>query len=156
MEAPGIGPITNQVIDYLLKYPSKPWLDWYDRYFQEVTEKLKNDRNKKENSRVLNTRSHLDQQAYCGIYQDRMVGNLSIAIEEGSLILRFNNNPAFQARLNHWHFETFKINWLDPYIPSGWLTFQLNSLGEPIKILLDQPKLLDVDFAELDFMRLVE
>jgi CubicO group peptidase (beta-lactamase class C family) len=156
MEAPGIGPITNQVIDYLLKYPSKPWLDWYDRYFQEVTEKLKNDRNKKENSRVLNTRSHLDQQAYCGIYQDRMVGNLSIAIEEGSLILRFNNNPAFQAQLSHWHFDTFKINWLDPYISSGWLTFQLNSLGEPIKILLDQPKLLDVDFAELDLMRLVE
>ena len=156
MEAPGIGPITNLVMDYLLKFPSKPWLDWYGRYFQEVSEKQKNERNKKENSRVLNTSSHLDQKSYCGIYQDRMVGTISISFEEETLILKFDHNPAFQARLSHWHFETFKINWLDPYIPSGFLTFQLNSLGEPVKISLDQPNLLDVDFSELDLIKLGE
>lgn len=156
MEAPGIGTITNQLTDYLLGFPSKPWLDWYGQYFQEVSEKQRNDRNKKDNSRILNTRSHLEPQAYCGIYQDRMVGTISISYEEGSLILKFDRNPAFQAQLSHWHFETFKINWFDPYIPSGLLTFQLNSLGEPVKISLDQPNLLDVDFSELDPIKLSE
>ena len=156
MEAPGIGTITNQLTDYLLKFPSKPWLNWYGQYYQETSEKQKNDRNKKDSSRVLKTRSHLDHKSYCGKYQDRKAGTISISFEEESLILRFDHNPAFQARLSHWHFDTFKINWFDPYIPTGLLTFQLNSQGEPVKINLDQPNLLDVDFSELDLIRLVE
>ena len=111
---------------------------------------------KKRTQEYLNTSSHLDHKSYCGKYQDRKVGTISISFEEESLILQFDHNPAFQARLSHWHFDTFKINWLDPYIPTGLLTFQLNSQGEPVKISLDQPNLLDVDFSELDLIKLVE
>ncbi len=153
LESPGIAAITNQILDMCLGFPPKAWLDWYDHYFQESRQKLEDARQKKHDLRVSDTRPHLNLASYCGVYSDRMVGNIIIALEKGSLYLRFENNPAFQARLNHWHYETFEINWLDDYIPSGLLTFQHNSLGKPVKIVFDQPRLLDVHFSELEIIK---
>jgi CubicO group peptidase (beta-lactamase class C family) len=153
MESPGIASITNQILDMCLDFSPKPWLDWYCQYVQETHQKLEDIRKKKLDCRIPDTRAHLNLENYCGVYCDRKVGNVNITLENGSLFLRFEQNSAFQARLSHWHYETFEINWLDEYIPSGLLTFQHDSLGKPEKIKLDQPRLLDVDFSELEIIK---
>ena len=131
MESPGIGSVSNQILDMCLGFSPKPWLDWYDRFFQETRQKLEGDRQQKRNSRVSDTKPHLNLESYCGVYRDRMVGNVIITLNNGSLQLRFEHNPAFQAHLNHWHYESFEIIWHDDYIPTGILTFQHDSTGKP-------------------------
>ena len=153
MEAPGIASISNQVLDICLGFSPKPWLDWYDQYFLEIRQKLEKTQQQKRELHVTGTKALLNLEAYCGVFRDRMIGNINISLENGSLHLRFEHNPVFQAKLSHWQDECFEINWFDDYIPSGFLTFQHNNLGKPEKIVLDQPRLLDVDFSELEIIK---
>jgi len=59
------------------------------------------------------------------------------------------HTASFTAQLTHWHYDTFRIDWQDPIIPDGLLTFALNMYGQVTEIQLDQMNLLDVDFSEL-------
>ena len=100
--------------------------------------------------KIPNTSPSLTLDQYAGIYQDSAYGELSVKQENCRLVLRFSHTPAFTADLEHWHYDTFKIIWRDPYIPKGLVTFLLGSDGKVNAFHLDQPRLLDVDFSELD------
>ncbi len=90
---------------------------------------------------------------YAGVYRDVKVDEIYVELVEGRLVLRFRHTPAFVADLVHWHFDTFRLNWRDAYIPAGLVTFNLNARAEITGMQLDQPSLLDVDFSELDIRR---
>jgi hypothetical protein len=92
-------------------------------------------------------------EGYAGRYRDAAAGDAQVAIEEGRLVLRFEHAPCFTADLEHWHYDTFRAIWRDPYVPPGLVTFPLSSSGMVTEMRIDQPKLLDVDFGELDFRR---
>ena len=98
----------------------------------------------------MNTNPSLALNQYTGIYQDSAYGELSVKQENSNLVLRFSHTPAFTADLEHWHYDTFRITWRDPYIPKGLVTFLIGSNGKVNALHLDQPRLLDVDFSELD------
>jgi len=70
--------------------------------------------------------------------------------------MQFEHTHIFTGVLTHWHYNTFHINWKDIRIPDGWVTFQVNSDNEITGFTLDQEKLLDVDFAELEVIRVKE
>lgn len=103
-----------------------------------------------EPERILNTNPVLALDQYTGIYQDSAYGELFLKQENGKLVLRFSHTPAFTADLEHWHYNTFRTIWHDSYIPKGLVTFSLGSDGKVNSLHLDQPRLLDVDFTELD------
>lgn len=103
-----------------------------------------------EPDKIPNTNPSLALNQYTGIYQDSAYGELSVKQENSNLVLRFSHTPAFTADLEHWHYDTFRITWRDPYIPKGLVTFLIGSNGKVNALHLDQPRLLDVDFSELD------
>lgn len=96
------------------------------------------------------THASLLLQHYEGIYRDSAYGEIVLSLENEGLVLRFSHTPAFTADLEHWHYDTFRLCWRDPYIPKGLITFSLDSSGAVASFHLDQPRLLDVDFDELD------
>ncbi len=91
-----------------------------------------------------------DAGEYSGVYQDSVYGDILVENNDGALMLRFSHTPAFTADLSRRHYDTFQLHWRDRYIPDGMITFQLNASGAVKSFHLDQPRLLDVDFTELD------
>lgn len=104
-------------------------------------------------SRVPDTNPTLPENEYQGIYEDKMYGEIGISQEGEKLKLNFSRTPLFSGTLSHWHYDTFKIDWADPRVPDGFLTFEFNSKGQVTGFELDQPRLLDVDFSELDIKK---
>jgi hypothetical protein len=73
--------------------------------------------------------------------------------EKGGLEISFSHSPIFTGKLEHWHFDTFKIDWNDIRVPDGFLTFNFNSKREILGFSIDQENLLDVDFGELNILK---
>jgi hypothetical protein len=57
---------------------------------------------------------------------------------------------AFTATLEHWHYDTYRFLFNDPFLPYGYITFSKNALQEVegFKITLPND---DFDFSILDF-----
>ncbi len=105
-------------------------------------------------ARVRGTAPSLPVEGYAGRYRDAAAGDANVALEGGRLVLRFQHAPCFTADLEHWHYDTFRATWRDPYVPPGLLTFPISSKVAVTEMRFDQPNLLDVDFGELDFRRI--
>lgn len=153
-QEPIVGPVVYHILDSYLQLPPS---DWFSAYLER--RKDWNDRRKQaeatvEDARVGGTKSSLPLDHYVGTYHDVMYGDITIGLESGNLVLRFSQTPAFTADLEHWHYDTFRINWRDPMVMKGLVTFPLTSQGKIHELRLDQPKLLDVDFDELNFTRI--
>jgi CubicO group peptidase (beta-lactamase class C family) len=106
-----------------------------------------------QNSRIINTRPSLTLEKYAGTFIDEMYGDISIVYENKNLRIRFSHTPLFTGILTHWHYNTFEIDWEDPRVPNGFITFEFNSYGTISGFKLDQPDLLDVDFTELEIKK---
>lgn len=88
-----------------------------------------------------------------GIYRDVAYGDLIVESEdkEGTkLVLRFSHTPVFTADLIQVQYNVFRSVWRDRYIPDGWVVFKADDIGCGMALHLEQPRLLDVDFDELE------
>ena len=141
------------ILDLLLGLEETAWLtiyeklqlEYFERQAERVAERLK--------TRQQNTSPSLDLKAYCGDYFDPKTGKIEVSQDHQKIRLSFQESNCFHATLTHWHLDTFQIEWDEPYIPNGLLTFVLDSNHQPVRINLDQPNLLDVDFSELDIRK---
>jgi hypothetical protein len=96
----------------------------------------------------------LEIQKYAGKYSDKMYGDILINYTKSEeLEISFSHSTLFKGKLEHWHFDTFKIDWNDIRVPDGFLTFNFNSNREILGFSLDQENLLDVDFSELNILK---
>jgi CubicO group peptidase (beta-lactamase class C family) len=102
-----------------------------------------------EKSRIKDTKPSLPVVAYAAKYNDRMYGDITITEKNGKLAISFSHTKLFTGTLTHWHYNTFKIDWVDPRVPDGFATFQFDSKENVTGFKIDQPNLLDVDFTEL-------
>jgi hypothetical protein len=46
------------------------------------------------------------------VYVDSLYGTQTVALENGRLTLRMDEDPV--ADLSHWHYDTFLVTWRDP------------------------------------------
>jgi CubicO group peptidase (beta-lactamase class C family) len=146
--------IAYRIIDCLMDYPEFDYIKAYKNDLDiEKAEKQEKRKERLEN-RTPDTKPSLNLHQYCGTYRDKMYGDVFVLLKNRKLRLNFSHTPAFQAELEHWHYDTFKIIWDDPYIPDGLLTFKLDSKAGVERIDFNQPALLDVDFEELDLIKI--
>ena len=147
------------VYSLLDAYLGAPVTDWYAAFLQvrhELSEKEQAAQAAIEAARVKDTQPSLTLEQYAGTYYADVYGKADVTLEDSHLVLRFSHTPSFTGDLEHWHYETFRIHWRDPMVTTGFVTFPLTAQGKPIEMKFDQPKLLDVDFAELEFTRVPE
>ncbi len=147
------------VYSLLDAYLGAPATDWYSAFLQvrhELSEKEQAAQAAIEAARVKGTQPSLTLEQYAGTYHADVYGEASVTLEDSHLVLRFSHTPSFTGDLEHWHYETFRIHWRDPMVTTGFVTFPLTAQGKPFEMKFDQPKLLDVDFAELEFTRVPE
>ncbi len=105
--------------------------------------------------KIPNTKPSLSFSEYSGTYTDKMYGDILISkFNKEELEISFSHTKVFKGKLKHWHFDTFKIDWNDIRVPDGFLTFNFNSKKEILGFSLDQENLLDVDFGELNILKI--
>ena len=75
-------------------------------------------------ARTPGTSPSLSLEAYQGVYADSLYGDLSIALEDERLVLRYS--PDYVADLEHWHHDTFRVHWRSTGFGSTMATFTLN------------------------------
>lgn len=134
-----------RLLDYFLGFPDYEW----DRVFRQSISAEE----EVEQPEKAGAAPPLPLTEYVGRYQDRMIGDIFIEQVEDRLLLLFPHTPSFTADCIHWRDHTFQLQWRDPTIPNGFMTFQFDEDGRIVRLLLDQPKLLDVDFDELEIYR---
>jgi len=151
-------PLAAAVVYSLLDiYLGAPPIDWYAAFLQvrqEASEKDQAAKSEVETARVTGTQPALALEQYAGTYHTDVYGEAAVTLETDHLVLRFSHTPSFTGDLEHWHYETFRIHWRDPMVTTGFVTFPLTAQGKPFEMKFDQPKLLDVDFSELEFTRI--
>ena len=111
-----------------------------------------NQQKKAEFEREKNTVPSLETKYFAGTYFDEMYGEIEVKKMEEQLWIEFEHTPILKAKLAHWQYDTYRIEWTDARIPWGFLTFVIEN-KQVVAIKLRQPNLLDVDFSELSIQR---
>ena len=130
------------------------WAAKYLVYEKSQKEKLEKTWAQLEEERIKNTEPSLADSAFTGMYEDKMYGKSKIEIEGGGLkITLLPTAKLFNSKMEHWHFNTFKIKFADPFLPPGFVTFIFNEEGNVtgFKIKMDAP---DFHFNDLEFEKL--
>jgi CubicO group peptidase (beta-lactamase class C family) len=83
-------------------------------------------------SRTEGTTTSLSIEQYAGTYTHNMYDDVVVAYHNGVLTARFAG--VFEAELEHWHYDTFRVRWTDPTMQGGapeLMRFELGSDGKP-------------------------
>ena len=77
---------------------------------------------------MLNTQPSLPLSDYVGRYEDPLYGVVQISLESGQL--RFAHNDRTFARLDHWHYDTFRAVYDRVWYGKSLVSFQLDEMGK--------------------------
>lgn len=141
-ESPSFTIMMNKMRDVLVDAPKR---DWNAEAKTQVAANRTADAEaakKVDAARAANTKPTLPLSAYAGTYSDRMYGDVTVAEENGRLVMRFQPSPNFVADLEHWHYDTFQIKWRPSVaynFPRGFVTFTIDKNGKTDEMKIDQP-----------------
>jgi hypothetical protein len=144
-----VGVSCFHILNLFFGEPQTDWLSVYASWSRNEQDKKKQEQAAP--LRVIGTSPSMLLSGYVGKFRDPLYGDVSITLENERLVLRFEHSPCFTADSGRIY-----IHWRDPLFPKGLVTFPLNSHGKVSEMRFDQPQLLDVDFAELNFVTVAE
>jgi hypothetical protein len=154
-ESPSFQIMMNKIRDVLVGAPARDWNAEAVKVIDaNKAADAENDR-KINASRKPNTKPSLDLADYVGTYSGQMYGDVTIANENGKLVMRLVPAPNFVADLDHWHLDTFEIHWRPTVhynFPRGFVTFTIDKNAKTDQLKIDQPN-NDFWFYELDLHR---
>ena len=141
------------ILDYHISKSGRDFIqDYYDGGQKQNAMKTEKEA-EKEAALVAGTNPSLELSEYTGTYTDKMYGDAEVVMEGKNLRVTFlPTKRLFTGTLEHWHFDTFKVQFNDPFLPAGYITFEMNGNGKVIgfKIDLENP---DFHFFKLDFVK---
>lgn len=107
------------VLDAML---GRPEIDYSTKFLERTNSNAKSDTRIQDrlDKHVENTKPSLKLSDYTGNYQSDIHGIIKVELIDNALHLDFEHAPAFSARLEHWHYDVFKIIWDKP---SAWFSF---------------------------------
>ncbi|HEY0371299.1 MAG TPA: serine hydrolase [Thermoanaerobaculia bacterium] len=155
-EGPAIALVDRHLTDVLAGMPQFDWLAYAQKRIADGKKRNEDAAAKLLADRKPSEKPSLPLASYAGTYHDKLYGDLTVALENEKLVLRFSHTPSFTADLEPWHYDTFRTHWRDPVVTKGFVTFPLTARGEIDALVFDQPSLLDADFREVDFHRVKE
>ena len=122
--------VAYQVID---AYLGENTVDWNDRYLQDYKksyERAAEARDKIDQSRVTKTKPSLDLKSYIGTYHSIGYGKVEVKKVGKDLVLHFWDTEGLEAKLEHWHYDTFRAVWKNPAQREEFMQFHLGKDGK--------------------------
>lgn len=154
-ESPMFVVMMNKIRDVLAGAPKRDWNAEAVTQIAATKKETADENTKSDAARVPNTKPSLTLANYTGTYSDKLYGDVTIAEENGKLVMRFVQSPNFVADLEHWHYDTWRIKWrpsVSYNFPRGFVTFTIDKDGKTDQLKVDQPN-NDFWFYELDLRR---
>ncbi|MBN2173076.1 MAG: serine hydrolase [Bacteroidales bacterium] len=146
--------VYKKTLDFLVQVENGQ--DWVKIYYDWEQNQKKQDEQKnveKEKARIPNTLPSLELKSYTGVYEDKMYGQAKVELIGSQLKLTLlPTQELFTSNMDHWHLDTFRLKFNDPFLPAGYITFQIDQDAVPqtFTIELDNP---DFHFYKLKFER---
>ncbi len=143
------------LLDWMQKgQPSKDFISRYHQFKKNYLHQQQQQRQQRLDSRIPNTQPSLPHDAWAGVYEDQWYGKALVSVNKGGA-LTLTLVPAkevFRGPLTHWHFNTYRVDFKDPFLPFGLVTFELNAQGQPTGFTIDLPS-NDFHFDKLHFRK---
>src|SRR6056297_677563 len=156
----GMGIYVNEAIKtfilehYLKDEITRNWNETFMNFKKQREKRLEKRKEKRIASRVKYTTPSLNKEGYVGTYKDKMYGKARIKIIDGNLNLTLlPAKEVFTSPMENWHYDTFKIEFNDAFLPFGLVTFDFNPAGEVIGFKIDLPS-NDFHFNKLNFEKI--
>jgi len=113
--------VANYTIDAFLKVKERDWSaeNLANSKKRQVADTRIPDRIK---ARVPDTKPSVPMEKYAGTYVADIYGNIEVKKEGDKLRLYFEHSKRFNATLEHWHYDVWKINW-DNASDLSWFQF---------------------------------
>lgn len=146
--------ISYHIIDHYLNAPATDWISGFRSVAELRLAQAKEAEKKQSGARNAESKPSLPPAKYAGRYNDAWYGEVTIALEEGKLVMRFSRTPGLVGDLEHWQYDTFVARWRDRSLyADAFVTFALKPDGG-----IDQMKMVPVspltDFS-FDFQDLL-
>lgn len=124
-----------RVLDAHLGGPTRDWSRELRTLYGSMEAQARAARAKREAGRIRGTRPSRPLAAYTGVYADSLHGEASVSAESGRLVLR--KGAARAADLEHWHLDTWRVQWRDPRLGRDFATFVLAPDGRVAALRLE-------------------
>jgi CubicO group peptidase (beta-lactamase class C family) len=147
--------VTYHILDAYLGAPPVDWIKAFHDLRDQQRARAAEAEKKQSTARAKDSRPSLALEKYAGRYVDAWYGDITIAVEERGLVMRFSHSPQLTGDLEHWQHDTFKARWRDRSLAAdAFVTFSLNPDGSisqmkmvPVSPLTD----FSYDFQDLLF-----
>jgi CubicO group peptidase (beta-lactamase class C family) len=127
---PALGAIVYHILDHYLGAPAFDWLAAYEAVNARADAQIAEAERRAGAARDATSRPSLALAKYAGHYRDSWYGDISIALEQGRLVMRFSHTPSLVGDLEHWQHDTFVARWRDRELRAdAFATFALNPDG---------------------------
>jgi CubicO group peptidase (beta-lactamase class C family) len=135
--------IAFRILDHYLAAPAFDWIDGYRRAVDRNQAATAAREKSAAAARNAQSKPSLPPARYAGTYRDAWYGDITIAQENGRLVMRFSHSPLLVGDLEHWQYDTFVARWRDRELRAdAFVTFALNPDGS-----IDQAKMQAVSPA---------
>src|SRR5689334_23344818 len=132
-----------RVFDAYLGNPARDWSADLLKLYGGIRAAADSARRRAEARRIPNTHPSLSLDRYAGTYADSLVGEVTVALENGKLRLRASSTHA--GTLEHWEYDTFRLRWDNPWEGLEYATFTIGRDGSPSRLDLGGAVLRRVD-----------
>jgi CubicO group peptidase (beta-lactamase class C family) len=130
------GALAARILDHYLGIPSPPDTSATALTAQRRADARDAEEQKKlEAQRIRDTKPSRPTADYEGAYSDRVIGDIHIRRDGETLLLQVANGEI--GTLRHWHYDTFEVEWRDPFyraIYETFVTFTLGVSGKPERL----------------------
>jgi len=145
--------IAFHVLDYYLKAPPFDWLAGWTRLVARMDSTDAAENAATAAARDSTSRPSLPLERYATTYEDPWYGSVTVAMEDGGLVMRFDHTPSLVGDLSHWQYDTWLVKWRDRELRAdAFVTFTLDEQGRVAGAAM-KPASPEVDFS-FDFQDL--
>jgi CubicO group peptidase (beta-lactamase class C family) len=118
------------VADYYLNAPKTDWVDAYEKVMARQDAAIAEADKTAAAARNAASGPSLPLAGYARTYRDAWYGEITVALEDGKLVMRFSHSPSLVGDLEHWQQDTFVARWRDRELRAdAFVTFALNPDG---------------------------
>lgn len=139
--------------EFLQAEERRDWTKEYKNVLNGYNAWMEGQNAERMSARKEGTQPSLNLISYVGRYQDKMYGEAEVRVEGDNLYIELlPTKKFFYGTLTHWHDDSFKVEFDDPFLPFGLINFELAD-GSVKGFKIDLPN-DDFHFFNLDFRSL--
>jgi CubicO group peptidase (beta-lactamase class C family) len=123
------------IFDRLLKLPHRDWsTDWRAAGVKE-SDAVRAYEQQLTSQRVEGTAPSMPLQKLVGRFANPAFGDLAIRLDNGRPTVTLNDS--ISARVEHWHYEVYRLTWNSPTPISYFLTYSADTHGQIDRVTID-------------------